>query len=280
MGIAWFDDAPPPPEEPTLRTGGPALLPAGLPWPECPRCGVPMLFRAQIPLVLTSLVAFDDDRLLGVFECHAVAGGTPCDGARAVLVGGDLAPRPAPDARALDVVLTAMGPDPAAVRRVLTAVEAGAPGHLPATVLRELPPSIAAEAVRAVADAGGTARSRASPPTMLATVHGGSLVPFDEGLAGAARTTLPPVGELLSQAGSTAMRGLVGGATPGYRDHSIVCDCGRPTRTAVRLLASREADLTGVRLGPAVVQLCPPCSAVHVFRSSPMLRQEARVSIH
>jgi hypothetical protein len=244
----------------TLRTGGLPLLGERDDWPSCPRCDLPMLFRAQLPLAATSLVAFDDDRMLLVFECHARSGGSMCDEGAVLIAGGDLVPRQAPGTAAYDVIVRDLGPDPERVGRIVTMV-CGHRGALivPKTVLHASPPSIAQETARSIADAGGTADLLASPATTLAVARGGRLVPFDDGQPGTRRTTLPPLQELVQATKKAPMRGLLGGATPGYRDHSFPCSCGRPTRTAVRFLAQSTREVDGVALGPAVAQVCIKC---------------------
>lgn len=269
MGLAWFDDDPPEMGERGLRTGGLPLLPPHEPWPECPRCGGPLLFRAQLPLALTSLTGFDDERLMLIFECHAVLEEGPCDGGTALLVDGDLAPRAAPPSRGRDVVLVGLGRSEAEVMRIVQAVSEwhgrGLP-PLPRVLLHDAPPSIARETVRAVQEAGGEALVRDSNPATLGGMHGGTLVPFDDGPRATYRTTLPPLHELSRSPETGVMRGLVGAGTPGYRDHATTCSCGRPTRTAVRLVADRGQWPTGVRLGMSVAQVCLRCDRASLHR--------------
>jgi hypothetical protein len=113
MGIAWLDaDASPPMDAPVLRTGGLPLLGKAQEWPECARCEVPMLFRAQIPLGITSLASPADDRLMLVFECHAETEYGPCDAGTVLLSTGDRGPREAPLLRQFDVVIDHLGEDP------------------------------------------------------------------------------------------------------------------------------------------------------------------------
>ena len=57
MGIAWCDGAAVKMEAVELRSGGLPLVPDDEPWPACPRCAAPMLFRAQIPLAMTTVVS-------------------------------------------------------------------------------------------------------------------------------------------------------------------------------------------------------------------------------
>lgn len=105
MGLAWVDDLPPDSTEPALRSGGLPLLPVAARWPACPVCGLALLFRAQVPLALTSLVPFDDPRLLLVFECYAVHDDGACAGAAALLVAEPLIPRLAPASERSPTVL-------------------------------------------------------------------------------------------------------------------------------------------------------------------------------
>lgn len=272
MGIAWLDaDASPPMDAPVLRTGGLPLLGENQPWPECARCEVPMLFRAQIPLGITSLAAPDDDRLLLVFECHAETEHGPCDAGTILLSTGIRGPRAAPVLRQFDVVIDDLGPD---VQRVLALAatlsegkSAGGPAPpVPWPLLRSVPASIADETLSALASAGAKATKHPSSTVVLPEIHGGVLVAFDDGQPGMSKTTLPPLHGLVAGVGRKRMRGLIGGATPGYRDHSFVCSCGRSTRTAVRLLAVRGGEKEP-SLGPAVAQLCLACSTGSLHRS-------------
>jgi len=272
MGIAWFDDDPPPMEVAALRTGGLPLLTDDEPWPSCPQCEVPMLFRAQVPLALTSLVACDDERLILLFECHHTTERGPCDVGSVVVTRGAVAPKPAPSATTFDVAITALGPRPFGVLEIASQIgdvelRAGSAVPMPLVVLRAAPSFLAEEAVRAIFGSGGDAVLRASPPMLLRDHHGGLLVPFDDGRRGLGATTLPPLGQLTEAVGQRTIRGLLGGATPGYRDHAFACTCGRPTRTIVRLLA-QQAPLSDVRLGPAVAQLCLQCSKGALYRSA------------
>lgn len=270
MGIAWFDDVPPPMEEPALRTGGLPLMAEGDSWPDCPRCELPMLFRAQLPLAVTSLVAPDDPRLLLLFECHAVdEEGCTCDGSEVRIVDASrkLAPLEPPAACAFDVMLLDVGERAAEVMRIASALSDReldlSATKLPLALLRAAPASIAQETVRTVCDAGGSAQTLPCPPTTLPMMHGGKLVPFDDAMTGVRKTTLPPLGELMTQANRGKMRGLLGGSTPGYRDHSIQCSCGSPSRTAVRMLATQGP----YSLEPSVVQVCLRCNSASAFRT-------------
>lgn len=93
VGIAWFDEQPPPMDEVTLRSGGLPLMGPATSWPSCTTCGVPMLFRAQLPLAISGLARHDDDRVVLVFECHAWANGQPCAQGKVVVARGEVAPR-------------------------------------------------------------------------------------------------------------------------------------------------------------------------------------------
>jgi hypothetical protein len=261
MGIAWFDDEPPPPTARELRTGGLPLLPPRLEWPACPRCSLPLLFRAQVPLVLTSLAPFDDERLVLVFECHAETDSGACSGGAALVVQGELEQRTPPPAPLCDVVIVSPGPTPNRVIDVLRMLEAKTPFEYPFVALRTVPASIAEQALIAIRDAGGDAHARSAPPTTLAAARGGRLAPFEDGFVGTRRTTLPPLRDLMTQ--KRIMRGIFGGATPGYRDHALLCACGGQTRTAFRLLGDESGDPA---LGPAAVQLCPKCSHAELLR--------------
>lgn len=257
-----------------LRTGGLPLLPSGAAWPTCGRCGMPMLFRAQVPLAVTSLVGVDDPRLLAVFECYAEGEHGPCDGGAVLVVDQEdveIAEAPAPEAH--DVVLLDLGRSPSRVWEVIEnlvsdsreSVDDLAPP--PVTLVPASPLSIAEQVVSVVEEVGGVAVLRPTPVTRLRAVWGGRLVPFEDGFPGTRRTTLPPLSNIMKAQGRPrVMRGLFGGMTPGYRDHPTPCTCGRPTRTAVRLLGQRKPDETGVRLGPATVQVCLPCSRATLHR--------------
>lgn len=249
-------------------------MPAQEDWPMCRRCDVPMLFRAQLPLSCTSLVSFDDDRLVLVFECHARTDDGICDEGTVRISGGDLVPREAPHCTTYDVILNSLGDHPDKVRRVLIALGDASrlPNlsrvPLPTTVVFGSLPSIAREVALSIEQAGGQSGLRPSPATTLSEMRGGRLVPFDDGTPGVRRTTLPPLRDLVTATKKAAMRGLLGGATPGYRDHSFACGCGRPTRTAVRFLADKAPDPAGVVLGPAVAQVCIKCSNGTLHRLS------------
>lgn len=274
VGIAWFDEGRLAPRGEILRTGGAPLMPEEMTWPDCPSCGVPMLFRAQLPLSLTNLVAWDDARVLLLFECHADGG--RCDEGVGTLVRGELIPRQPPAPVAWDVRLIDVGPRPGEVTRIVSALdqteEAGGWAVLvpPLALMSQVPGSIATEAARAIAEAGGTADLRPSAPTVLEEAFGGTLVPFQDDEPNPddpVDTSLPPLGDVMELSGGRRVRALLGGSTPGWRDHHVTC-CGRPTRTAARLLGQHEPDPCGARLGPALVQVCLRCDAVRVFRSS------------
>lgn len=224
-----------------------------------------MLFRAQVPLLNTSLVSFDDERLISIFECHH-----PDHQCQTALgwVHEPAAPTAAPKATTFDVVLKTMG---AAPSQVLAAFEDD-PGvlsegtSLPAVVVAGASQEMAQQACSLIIAAGGDAWTRPNPPRTLLEMHGGQVMPYEEEAPGARRTTLPPLGELKSEAGAQTMRGLFGGATPGYRDHGETCGCGRPMRTAVRLMGAPTPDNGGIRLDPAYVQVCTRCGLASVHR--------------
>jgi hypothetical protein len=270
MGLAWLDYGAPRMDEVALRTGGLPLMPAGAEWPECPACGLPLLFRAQVPLAMTSLVPFDDDRLLLLFECHAVHDDGACDGTHAVIVSGALRPREAPPPTTCDVVLRDEGEHPLSVARILRAIDGNrGTGRmvLPATILRGMPVSIARATSCAIASAGGAAGIRPTAPTQLGTVRGGRVVPFDDGPGASYRTTLPPLDALAREMRRDRIRGLMGGTPGAPRDSSYTCACARPMRTAVRLLAHHESDPdTGVLLGAAAAHVCLRCSRAALYR--------------
>lgn len=272
MGIAWLDaEASPPMDAPVLRTGGLPLLGPNQAWPECARCEVPMLFRAQIPLAITSLAAPDDDRLLLVFECHAETEFGPCDAGALLFSTGNRGPRQAPELRQFDMVIEDMGGDAKRVLELVSALSDGKSGAGPApktpwVFMRGVPTSIADESLNALSLAGAKVSKHPSSTVVLPESHGGVLVAFDDGQPGMSKTTLPPLHGLVAGVGKKRMRGLIGGATPGYRDHSFVCSCGRATRTAVRLLAVRGEN-EAPSLGPAVAQLCLACSTGSLHRS-------------
>lgn len=272
MGIAWFDEAPPPMEEPALRTGGAPLLPEGEAWPTCPRCEMPMLFRAQLPLALTGLVGFDDDRLVSVFECHARLDAEPCEeGAVIVRSAAQLKPRMAPDTQGFTIVLHELGSRPGPVLRTVASIADAEQtiddADLPAVILWGAPPSIANETVRAIADQGGRAELLPHPPTQLARCVGGKLVPYDDDVPGTHRTTLPPLRELVGSQETGMMRGLFGGNFPGDTQGIAPCTCGRNRKTVVRLFAHRDRDPSGAHLGPASVQVCLRCGSGNLLRS-------------
>jgi len=285
MGIAWFDDDPPPMEEPTLRIGGIPLLTSEQLWPICPRCGLPMLFRAQVPMALTSLVSPFDDRLLLFFECHANLGRKPCDSGILVVANGNITPRTAPKCHNFDVVLVSFGADPMRVVKVVDSLRgcfddddservtslftrktasAGSRYKTPTVVLNNVPSSIGFQAKHTLSELGAIVQLIPSSPTTLPDVRGGKLVPFDDGSPGACRTSLPGISKIQSDYGIRSMRGLIGGAVPGYRDFSLTCSCGRRTRTAVRLLA--DASVRTINLGPTTAQICLHCGSGSLFR--------------
>lgn len=285
MGIAWFDDEPPPMEEPTLRIGGIPLLASDQTWPICSRCGLPMLFRAQVPMALTSLVSPFDDRLLLFFECHANFGRKPCDSGTLVFASGVVAPRTAPECHSFDVVLISYGTDFKRVSEVIDslrgcsdeddsgrltslfprkAAASGDRSKTPTVVLNNVPSSIGFQAIHTLSELGAIVELFPSSPTTLPDIRGGKLVPFDDGTPGARRTSLPGISKIESDYGARLIRGLIGGTAPGYRDHSFTCSCGRRTRTAVRLLP--DASVRTINLGPAIAQVCLHCSTGSLFR--------------
>lgn len=206
VGIAWFDERPPPMSEVTLRTGGLPLMGPATPWPTCGSCGLPMVFRAQLPLAVSGLVGFDDDRCVLVFECHQGSHGTPCTEGAVLVAGGDVVPREPPSS------------------------------HLPI-----------------------------GRPPVLAP-RGGKLVPFDEGVPGTVATTLPPLETLARAPVHGRLLGVLGGPTPGSVDPSCLCDCGRPMRTVVRLLAMDPPPAPHVHLGPTLVHACLRCNVGRTHR--------------
>ena len=232
-----------------------------------------MLFRAQVPLALTSLVSFADSRVLSVFECHATHDTGPCDGAAAYLLADPLELREAPRSATRDVILTETGSHPDRVGRIVDAVDGyGGLGRmvLPAVILRIAPLSIARETVRAILEAGGHAVMRESAPVVLGDVRGGKVVPFDDGPRAFSRTTLPPLESVAGRGNRGGVLALLGGSLPGYRDFAFRCACNRPTRTAFRLLAQRDADSrTGIAPGAAAAQVCLQCSVASVHRTPP-----------
>lgn len=207
MGIAWFDEQPPPMDEVTLRAGGLPLMGPTTSWPACRTCDAPMIFRAQLPLAISGLVRHDDDRVVLVFECHQWTGREPCAQGAVVVSRGQVTPRRPP-----------------------------------------LQGASAADGFSVLAP------------------RGGRLVPFDDGVPGTHRTTLPPLESLAGTPRHGRLLGLLGGTTPGSIDGSTLCGCGRPTRTVVRLLGSDEPVRPQVCLGPALVQLCLQCNVGRVHR--------------
>ncbi len=287
MGIAWFDDEPPPMEEPTLRIGGIPLLTSDQTWPICSRCGLPMLFRAQVPMALTSLVSPFDDRLLLFFECHANLHRKPCDSGSLVVANGPVSPRTAPECHNFDVVLIGYGTNANRVAEVVKSLRgcfdegdservtslfnhksatSGSSYKTPTIVLNNVPSSIGHQAVHTLSELGAIVELFPVSPTTLPDIRGGKLVPFDDGSPGVCRTSLPGISKIQSDYGVRSMRGLIGGAVPGYRDYSFTCDCGRRTRTAVRLLA--DASVRTISLGPATAQICLHCSCGSLFRNA------------
>ncbi|MEM9194409.1 MAG: hypothetical protein AAGF12_34850 [Myxococcota bacterium] len=264
MGVAWFDDEPPEMPEIELRTGGLPLLPEGVAWPTCARCELPMLFRAQVPLNITPIASYDDPRVLLIFECYA-SGDTACDSGQAVVVSGGLEPRPAPPPSAFDLMLHDRGPNPSAVDALVFAIADCPASTLPSVIMQNAPSSIVSEAVRAIEEAGGRAEALPSAATVLPWVRGGRLVPFDDGIPGLSKTTLPPLAELRTGGVPASMRGILGGSAPGYRDYAVSCRCGEPTRTALRLLADRSME--GPALRPATIQVCRKCGATRMLRT-------------
>lgn len=204
MGLAWFDGESVPLEAVELRSGGLPLLPAGTAWPACARCATPMLFRAQVPLALTTIVGPLDERTLLLFECHAEHDGAPCGGMLALVTSGEGTPREPP---------------------------------------------------------------RCDTPTTLASIHGGLLVPFDDGGPGGAQTTLPALAELVADASRAQrpsyLRALLGGAAGAPRDRALVCGCGKPTRTVARLVSVPAPELP---LAAGVARLCLGCGAAYYHR--------------
>lgn len=261
MGIAWMDDDPGAEAEPDLRFGGNPLLQESVAWPSCPSHGTPMLFRCQVPLALTALVQFDDPRIVSIFECQnpEPRGPSRCGGGCALLVdGNDLALRRPPQTVSFDVVLESFGTNPESVHQTLRALEVDLPKQLPAVLLEAVPPSIGEATAATLSAAGALASVHASPPTVLTPARGGRLVPFEDELVGMRRTTLPPLEDLVTDGEFAAMRGVLGSGSRGYRDHAYRCSCGKPTRTAMRLLESPSND-PRIHLGPAHVQVCTAC---------------------
>jgi len=240
-----------------------------------------MLFRGQVPLALTSLVGPSDDRWLSVFECHARAEGGACLQGAVLVSGGACVLREAPSATQFDVVLDEFGPDPGAVQRVMTAFHEAAQsandndeandstppwtgGALPLVILSNVPVAVGQNTLSMVEQLGGRGRLTLVAPTTLALSRTGLLVPYDDGTS-PRTTTLAPLLELSERLGRKAIRGLIGGATPGYRDTNDCCACGRRPRTAVRLFA--DTTMEPVPLGPAVAQFCSGCSTATLLRT-------------
>jgi len=233
-----------------------------------------MLFRGQAPLSLTGLVSYDDPRVLLIFECHARPNGHACLEGEAIMVQGDLCLTEPPAVESFDVVLEGYGDAPAEAMRLAAALAAAdlevgdePCSKTPFVVMQACPRYIAEEASRALRYVGARVSLAPTAPTTLGSCHGGRLMPFDEGRPGRARTTLPALDGLVGAARGGTMRGLLAGDSPGYRDYSFHCSCGRPTRTALRLLAHREPH-GGPRLGPAIVQVCPRCDRAWLHRST------------
>jgi hypothetical protein len=274
VGIAWFDERPPPMEEVTLRTGGLPLMQADTPWPTCPLCARAMLFRAQLPLAVSGLVGFDDGRVVLVFECHDRLEGERCSEGAVVFAEGHLEPREPPTSDAYRVTVTHLGDDPDRVHRLVDRIglpwaqEGDRPPTAPFDLLWSAPPSIAEQTAREVEGAGGTVEVWPSPPTVTAPV-GGKLVPFDDDVPWAHRTTLPPLRALATTAAHGRLLGLLGGFSPGARDSTAPCGCGRRRRTVVRLVAVDPESPSGVVLGPTTVQACLRCGTGTTLRSLP-----------
>lgn len=277
MGIAWFDDSAPCMDAPVLRTGGLPLLPDTTSWPYCSRCAEPLLFRAQVPLSITSLFAADEPRLLLAFECHAQADEDSCtEGAVLLVDSAQAKPRMPPEGNLYDLVLHSVGPNPARLQALISAMFDGeTPPESNAGPLVLLQASVlafASEAKRSVEELGGSAELVSFPPKVLPFVQGGRLVPFDDGQTGVRKTTLPPLANLVTNGTRRQrMRGLFGGSTPGYRDYSIPCHCGRHTRTVVRLFAQPKEAHFAHALSPAVVQMCLHCNEATLHRGYPTL---------
>lgn len=255
-----------------MRTGGLPLLPEDEPWPTCPRCGVPMLFRAQLPLAVTGLVGFDDERIALVFECHAKPEPTPCDeGLVMVRPVASLRPRNAPAPQSFTIVLHALGSRPTLVQRTVESIAdgegLGALDDLPTVVSFGAPPSIAHQTVQTISEQGGRAELLAHPPTVLSSCAGGKLVPYDDDVPGTHRTTLPPLRELVGSKETGTMRGLFGGNFPGDTQGVEPCACGTRRKTIVRLFAHRDRDGSGALLGPASAQVCLRCGSGQLIRS-------------
>lgn len=289
-----------------------------------------MLFRAQIPLALTSLVPAVDKRLLAIFECHAGYLGMPCNSGTIVIAGENSVPRQSASCGRYGVILQDSGPTPDQVAQVVLSLrdrddidlgdeidmreltlpprqsdsrlkptvsrapsddpsgpddppeqtdrasedgfvpektgqrQIGDTLHLPALVLSDLSDSMASEVMEIFNRLGAKAELIPMAPTTLPSVRGGTLIAFDDDIPGLRKTTLPPLDEIRSLFDERAIRGLIGGATPGYRDYAFPCTCGRRTRTAVRLLA--DTSMQGIRLGAAVAQICTHCGTGNLYR--------------
>jgi len=247
-----------------LRTGGLPLLPEGMRWPECPLTGLPMLFRAQLPLCTTGLVAPDDERLVLVFESHATnPEGYRSHESEVIVVEGHIEPREAPPISAYDVILLTLGSNPeqalALVTRLMDSPTSDGDAFvLPHTLMRAVPSSISVQTIRAIRDVGAQADVIPSPPTTLGWTRGGELVPYDDDVGGPYTTTLPPLHALATNSPRGRMRALLGGGMPGSRDAPHSC-CGRTMRTVARLLGDDEPNLSGVSLAPATVYVCTTC---------------------
>jgi hypothetical protein len=268
VGIAWFDELPPPMEEVALRIGGLPLMRRDTPWPECPLCAQPMLFRAQLPLAVSGLTRFDDERVVLVFECHSRSEGQSCSEGAVVVTGGPLEPIQPPTSRSYRVTVTDLGPRPDQVRDLMGRITQPPPGPepVPCELLEDAPPSITEEAARVIEDAGGAVEVWPSPPTVIAPL-GGRLVPFDDDVPGTFRTTLPPLQKLAVDSHQGRLLGLLGGTSPGGRDGAQLCGCGGPTRTVVRLVCVEGVLPANVSLGPATVQVCLRCDVGKLLRS-------------
>lgn len=267
MGVAWFDESTRSNEPSALRTGGLPCLDAGTAWPECPRCDVPMLFRAQLPLGLTSLVAPDDPRILLIFECHSRDAESACDAGAIVVSHAGSEERAAPAVSSYHVVVDSTGRDPDAVAAIATSLcDDSEPPSVPGTLLFAQPLSIAEQAQKLLETSGARVSLLPAAPVTLSEPHDGVLVPFDEGMPGMTKTTLPPLSSLVDGVSRRRIRALLGGATPGHRDLQLPCACGKPTKTVIRLLAS--ASDPRVTLGSAIVQICLACDTGSLHRSS------------
>lgn len=218
MGIAWLDAETPPEEARALRTFGRPLLPVGAEWPACPRCDLPLLFRAQVPLVSTSLVSYDDSRILSIFECHRHGG--QCEGGQALILEGKLVPHSPPAPISFDVLVPSTIHRDSGVARVLSALGGRSQGNT--GVVSRVPPSIANEAVRAINRVGGKADLRTSSRTVLAEARGGRIAPFEDCFVGTRPTTLRPLDELVRDHCVGGLRGILGGDAPGHRNESVV----------------------------------------------------------